>query len=365
MLVERVGHAGRRPRQLARVAGRVSRFDLLDAPLDLPHAVEILLHAPAIARVEAPGEIADLRRDVVEHARRGAAARVALLRRAARAEQLIERHPRIADHRQRLGRRGPADHVRVDARVAVRAATALVGVLDAQLHRRDGRVLPEALRVDLIERHAGAHVGALGLLRMRLREEDGARPEVIAADLGRRHRVRPPDVGVADDRQTVSERLEGTERARREIERAPGPGRRPQVLGRAPLVGARRAVHHLDADEPRAIERRRVRGPRPEAARRRHRVEKRQRDRRAEAPQHRAAGDVRSGDECHVVTSGRPLRRSARRRSSCETPARSRCPRRMRRSDGRRRPRGGRSSAPRACPRSRVAGRARTSSGFR
>ena len=98
----------------------------------------------------------------------------ALLRRRADAEQLIEHDARVAHHRQRLLGRGPADRVGVDAGVAVGAAAGLVDVLDAQLHRRNRRVLPELLRVHLIERDAGEDVGALGLLRMRLREEHRA-----------------------------------------------------------------------------------------------------------------------------------------------------------------------------------------------
>ena len=64
--------------------------------------------------------------------------------RGADAEQLIEHDARIAHHRQRLRRRRPADRVGVGARVAVGAAAGLVDVLDAQLHRRDRRVLAVA-----------------------------------------------------------------------------------------------------------------------------------------------------------------------------------------------------------------------------
>ena len=52
VLVERVGHAGRRAGQLARLAAHVARFDLLNAPLDLAHVFEIALHPLPIARVE-------------------------------------------------------------------------------------------------------------------------------------------------------------------------------------------------------------------------------------------------------------------------------------------------------------------------
>ncbi len=218
VLVERVGHARGRAGQFAGFARVVAGLDALDAPLDLAHVLEILLHPLAIARVERAVQVGDLGGDVVEHARRGAAARRPFLARTAGAEELIEGHARVADHRQRLGRRRPADHVGVDAGVAVGAAAGLVDVLDAQLHRRDRRVLPEALGVELIDRDAGADIGAFGLARVRLREEHGARAEVIAADLRLRHRLGVAHVGVADDGQVLAEALERAERGRSEIE---------------------------------------------------------------------------------------------------------------------------------------------------
>jgi hypothetical protein len=76
---------------------------------------------------------------------------------------LIEHRARIADHRQRLGRRRPADRVGVNARIVIRATAGLIDVLDAQLHRRNRRRLAKLLRVDLIERRAGKHVRTLRL----------------------------------------------------------------------------------------------------------------------------------------------------------------------------------------------------------
>src|SRR5206468_6947971 len=127
-------------------------------------------------------------------------ARGALLCRRADAEQLVEYDAWIADHRQRIGRRRPADRVGVDAGVAVGAASGLIDVLDRELHRGNRRVLTELLRVELIERRPRVHVVAFGLFRMRLGEEHRARAEVIAADLGQRERFGIVDVGVADDR---------------------------------------------------------------------------------------------------------------------------------------------------------------------
>ena len=50
VLVERVGHAGRRAGQLARLAARVARLDALDAPLDLADVVEVLIEPRAVGR---------------------------------------------------------------------------------------------------------------------------------------------------------------------------------------------------------------------------------------------------------------------------------------------------------------------------
>ena len=148
----------------------------------------------------------------------------ALLGRRADAEQLIEGQARIANHRQRLILVGPADGVGVDAGVAVRAAARLVDRFDAQLHRRDRRLLPELLRVDLVERDAGADVGALRLPRMRLRQEHRARAEVIAADFRQLERFGVAHVGVADDGQVVAE---GFERRRAPSPTGRSPCRRP------------------------------------------------------------------------------------------------------------------------------------------
>ena len=83
-----------------------------------------------------------------------------------------------------------------------------------------GRVLAELLRVVLIERRADAHVRALRLTRVHLRQEHGARAEVIAADLRRLEGLGVAHVGVADDGEVVAERLERAQAARRQVEAA-------------------------------------------------------------------------------------------------------------------------------------------------
>src|SRR6185503_3181061 len=84
------------------------------------------------------------------------------------------------------------------------------------------------------------------------------------------------------DGEVIAERFERAQARRSEIEAAAGRRRRPEVLPDADRGTARGAVHHLDADQPYRTPCRRRR------LRRHHRVEHRERDRRAQAAQHRA-----------------------------------------------------------------------------
>jgi hypothetical protein len=213
------------------------------------------------------------------------------------AEQLVEDQPRVANHRQRLARRAPADRIGVGAGVAVEAAAGLVDVLDAQLHRRNRGLVADLLGHDLVDRGAGVDVRALRLLGVGLGQEHRRRAEVIAADLGRGERLGVVDVGVADDGQVVAVRFERCERRRREVEARAGSGRRPQVLLGAESGAAGGAVHHLHRDQS-PLGRQRL-GQR--RARRHHRVEQRQRQRRAHALQQRAPRKVPFRDQLHFT----------------------------------------------------------------
>jgi len=110
--------------------------------------------------------------------------------------------------------------------------------------------MAEALRVHLIERRPDLHVGALGLLRVRLREEHRARSEVVAADFRQRERLGVAQVGVADDGDVVLERLERRQAGLRQVEVAADLLRRPQVLGDPELRAAGASVHHLHRHQP-------------------------------------------------------------------------------------------------------------------
>ncbi len=135
---------------------------------------------------------------------------------------------------------------------------------------------------------------------MGLREEHGARAEVIAADFGQQKRFRVAHVGVTDQRHVIAERFECAERIVRHQRKvfADGIGGK-QVLGRAPVVAAGKAMHFFDADQPHRLLRRSVRqGP----ARRHHRVEERQRHGRAGGLQEGPTRQVFASDEMHQVS---------------------------------------------------------------
>ena len=247
----------------------------------------------AVGGADLAVQAAELRADQVEDALVFGAALGALFRRGAHAEQLVEGQARIANHRQRRVLVRPADGVGVDARVTVGAAARLVDRFDAQLHRRNRRLLPELLRIQLIERDAGAHIRALRLPRVRLGQEHRARAEVIAADFRQLERLGVTHVGVADDGQVVAEWLERRQRRHREVEALADRRRRPEILLQAELGGASRAVHHFDGGNANLA----GRGLGEHGARRHHRLDQRQRHRHTHAAQHRAPRNVLPGDK--------------------------------------------------------------------
>ena len=141
------------------------------------------------------------------------------------------------------------------------------------------------LRRDLVGRDA--EVRLRPALRHRAGQEHGRGARVVRArrDVGA---AGPGDVRMreaADDVDAIAERLE---RLQDLGEREAGP-----LRGRRPLVH-RRAVRHVERDEPRlrrcrALPQRRLRAD--------HRVEQRQRDGGADAPQERPPREVLFGDE--------------------------------------------------------------------
>ena len=204
-------------------------------------------------------------------------------RRAPVAEHPFEHHLRVDLHRERPGRRLPRDGVGVGAAVAL-AAVARVGarILDRELQRRQQRVLADPPRDALVDGGPGVDVRAGRLLRL-LGAEIRGRDEVVGAGHPRR-RLRRPRPEPARDHHLVPERLERLPDVR--IREAP-----PHRVGN-PVAG-RGAVRDED---PREAGRRR-RGGVQRRGRRHHRLEQRQRDRRAHSPQKRPARQAPLRDE--------------------------------------------------------------------
>ena len=103
------------------------------------------------------------------------------------------------------GRRRPTDGVRVHAGVAVIAGARGVHHFDAELDRRQRRILAELLRVELVDRRADEIIRAFGHLGMRRGQIHRARAEMIGAFLGRRPGGGRMQVRVADDGDVIAE----------------------------------------------------------------------------------------------------------------------------------------------------------------
>ncbi len=224
-------------------------------------------------------------------------------------KQEVERHPRVADHRQRLCRRPPADRIGVHARIAIRTATGLIDVFDTELHRRDRRILAVPVGIQLVERGPHVHVRTLCLLRMRLREEYRTRAEVVTPDLVWLEGLRHPNIGVADDREVLAPRVEREQRTRREVEVVPYISGSPEVLTRTPIVTARAPMYQLDRDQARGIVL--VDGRSPQPACRDHGIHQRKRDARTHSAQEGPPLHLLSRQKLHRVTLPR-LRASGR-----------------------------------------------------
>ena len=154
--------------------------------------------------------------------------------------------------------------------------------------------LPEAPRVELVERSAEEDVRALGLLRVGLRQEDGRGAVVVAADLLGGERLSRAAVGVAHDRHVVAEIGERGEAAPPARTRSPAPPARGRRGCRAApqSLDPRRPHRFLDTDQAgEALLRREPEDP----ARRLHRVEVGKCDTRAEAADEGPAREVLSG----------------------------------------------------------------------
>ena len=201
-------------RHLPLLAARVLRLHQLDAPLQLADVGGVLIQRLPVQRPQLPLQVVQLHQYPVEQALAVAQPHGAVGRGVAGAEQLLEHPPGLADGGKRLGGRRPRQGGRVRAVVVVGAAAPAVHLLRGDLERGQGGVLPEAVRVDLVEGLAQVDVG-LRLQRMSLGEEHGGGAVVVSADLLGPVGLGHAHVGVADDGQVVPVGLQRLELALR------------------------------------------------------------------------------------------------------------------------------------------------------
>ena len=248
-----------------------------DAPLQLADVVHVGVDARLVAGAEIGLERAELPDDRVENARVALPVAPSLFRARAIAEQPLEHHARVDLRRQRLRRRRPRDRVGVGAAVAPVAVAEVAGVLDAELQRREDRVLPVLVGDVLVDGDAQERAHRVAS-RPRAGQQHRAARVIAARLVRRRHRLR--HVEAADQDDAVAEWLQRL-RDEGEVEVLP-------VLERTP-VARRCAVRVPDADE--APHRRRGGQPRGRQ-RRHHRLEQRQRQRDAGTAQKRPPSNV-------------------------------------------------------------------------
>ena len=202
------------------------------------------------------------------------------------AEEPLEDDARVRLHRERRRRAAPGQPVLVGATEAdVAGADAVdgVGPLEAELQRRQRRLLADRLRRDLIHRRPELQAGAArGPQRLDAGEERagglGVRPGGAGARAG------PGVVEAAQQQQPVAVGGQRLER-RRELERA-------ALVRRCPLLHDD-PVRHVDGAE---AGRRPGRGPGERGERGHHAVEQRQRQRGAHAAEDGPAGEGFLGD---------------------------------------------------------------------
>src|SRR5437660_6068638 len=86
---------------------------------------------------------------------------------------------------------------------------------------------------------------------MRLGQEDGARPEMIAAYFRSLECFGVVHISITDDRQTIPMRLEWRKAGWRKVEIVSDLCRRPKVFRRTDLRASGSAMHHLYRNQPR------------------------------------------------------------------------------------------------------------------
>ena len=160
-----------------------------DAPLDVPHRIDVLGYLGPVARPQDPLQALQLGQNGVDDGPvafepgqpRGR------IRAAAGTEQALEDGAGIPLDGQRRGRRPPRDGVRVGAARAPIAGAHHRIRLDAELQRRELRLPGELARGHLVHRHRRVHIGAGRQLERGRGQERARRSRVIAAPF---HEVR-------------------------------------------------------------------------------------------------------------------------------------------------------------------------------
>ena len=259
----------------------------LDATLQLTDVVHVRIDARLVASAEMGLERAELIDDRVENARVALSIAPSFFRARAIAKQPLEHHARVDLRRQRLRGRRPRDRVGVRAAVAPVAVAEVAHVLDAELQRRENRVLPVLVGDVLIDSDSQERAHRVAS-RPRSGQQHRAARVIATRLVRRRHRLR--HVEAADEDHAVAKWLERL-RDKREVEVLP-------VLERTP-VARRCAVRVPDADE--ATHRRRSGHPRGRQ-RRQHRLEQRQRQRDAGTAQKRSSSNVSSSSNEHRLS---------------------------------------------------------------
>ena len=276
VLVESGGNAQRR-RNLGQLLVDL-RLGLLDPALDVAHGLQVLAELQAIAR----SEVAPQRGHLVGHRVQEAA--ILLDARQPRggigaarvSQQALEHRPRVGLHRQRRRRAPPADRVGVRTGVAPTTRTHIVARLQRQLQRRELRVPAGFSCHQLIHRHAGPELGALRALRRHAGQEARG-PGLVDVVRALVAESRHDQQAVPEPLQRLQDRGDLEPRTRR---------------GGNPLIH-HDAVRHVDDAEPPDRLRR---GPAKGGQRRHHAVEERQRQRGADAAEHRTARESLPAD---------------------------------------------------------------------
>ena len=196
------------------------------------------------------------------------------------AEQPLEDHLGVVLHRKGRGRSLPRNRVPVST---TQVATTQARVLDHHLDRRQGRVLSDLPRSELV--HGDAQTCLRAGLRVGAAQEGGGRAIVVGGRRSPTVRLRVAEI--ADDVHLAVKRFERLENLR-QLEAGAVGRRRPLVH--------RRAVRHINAGEARPPFGRRLRQRRDCW---KHRFEVWQRHRDAHAVQERAPRQMLPGDERH------------------------------------------------------------------